>query len=85
MQDIKCTTEVLQELMYMLSRFIGARGLSEFVLDGLEKDIVIDVGAMRVILGETNELIKLSVRRANAIKSKSHEELITMIGDLIQS
>ena len=69
----------------MFSRFTSAKGLAEFVLDGLKKDIVIDVGAMRGILEETNELIKFSVRRANKIKSESHNELITMIGDLIQS
>ena len=69
----------------MLSRFISAGGLFELVLDGLEDDTVIDVGAMRGILEETNELRKLSVRNVDKIKSESHGELITMIGDLIQS
>ena len=69
----------------MLSRFISARGLFEFVLDGLMKDTVIDVGAMRGMLQETSELRKLSVRNVNEIKSESHDELITMIRDLIQS
>ena len=69
----------------MLSQFISASGLFEFVLDGLMKDTVIDVGAMRGMLEETNELRKLSVRNANEIKSESHDELITMIRDLIQS
>ena len=50
MQNIRCTTGVLQELMYMLSQFISARGLTEFVLNGLMKDTVIDVGAMLGIL-----------------------------------
>ena len=85
MQNIECTTGVLQELMYMLSRFISARGLFEFVLDGLMKDISIDVDAIRGILQENNELRKLSIRNANEIKSESHEELIIMIGDLIRS
>ena len=69
----------------MLSQFISASGLFEFVLDGLKKDTVIDMGAMRGMLEETNELRKLSVRNTNEIKSESHDELITMIGDLIQS
>ena len=68
----------------MLSQIISARGLSELVLDGLMKDTVIDMGALRGILEETNELRRLSVRNANKIKSESHDELITMIGDLIQ-
>ena len=67
----------------MLSRFISASGLFEFVLDGLMNDTVIDVGAMRGILEETNELRKLGVRNAKEIKSESHNELIAMIGDLI--
>ena len=69
----------------MLSRFISAKGLFEFVLDGLMEDTVIDVGAIRGILQETNELRKLSVRNVNKVKSESHEELTTMIGDLIRS
>ena len=36
--------------MHMLAQFIGDNGLDEFVLDGLKKDIVIDMGAMRHIL-----------------------------------
>ena len=39
--------------MQMLPQFIGDIGLFEFVLDGLKKDIVIDVGALRDILKET--------------------------------
>ena len=67
----------------MLPRFISDDGLSEFVLDGLKKDIVIDLDAMRRILEETQVLRKLSIRNANEIKSESHGELITMIADLI--
>ena len=69
----------------MLSQFIGDHGLSEFVIDGLKKDIVIDVGAMRDILEETHELRKLSLRKIKGIHPESLEELITLIGDLIQS
>ena len=69
----------------MLPQFIGDSGLSEFVLDGLKKDIVIDVGALRDILQETNELRKLSIRNANEIHPESLGELINMISDLIWS
>ena len=34
----------------MLAQFIGDNGLAEFFLDGLKKDIVIDVDAMKHIL-----------------------------------
>ena len=43
------------------------------------------MGAIRHILQETHELRKLSIRNAKEIKSESLDELITMIGDLIQS
>ena len=76
MQNIKCTTGVLKELMYMLSRFISARGLFEFVLDGLEDDIVIDVGAIRGILEASNELRKLSVRNTNWTQSEDYLSLL---------
>ena len=69
MSNIECTTGVLKELMHMFSRFISARGLSEFVLDGLMKDTVIDVGAMRGILEASSELRKLSLRNANWTQS----------------
>ena len=69
----------------MLSQFTGDNGLCEFVMDGLKKDIVIDVGAMRDILDETHELRKLSIRNAKGIHPESLEELTTMIRDLIQS
>ena len=67
----------------MLAQFISDKGLAEFVLDGLKKDKVIDVGAMRHILQKTHELRKLSIRNAKEIKSESHNELITLIRDLI--
>ena len=70
--------------MHILPRFISDNGLSEIVMDGLKKDIVIDLDAIRRILEETQVLRKLSIRNANEIKSESHDELITMIGDLIQ-
>ena len=69
----------------MLPQFIGDSGLTEFVLDGLKKDIVIDVGALRNILEETNELRKLSIRNANEMHPESLGELINMIIDLILS
>ena len=69
----------------MLSQFIGDHGLSEFVIDGLKKDIVIDEGAMRDILNETHELSKLSLRYTNDIHPESLEELINLIRDLIHS
>ena len=54
-------------------------------MDGLKKDIVIDVGALRDILKETNELRKLSIRNANEMHPESLGELINMIIDLILS
>ena len=53
----------------MLSRFISARGLFEFVLDGLSKDTVIDVGAMRGMLEETNELRKTQRQKCKRDKT----------------
>ena len=71
--------------MHMLSQFIGENGLSEFVIDGLKQNIVIDMGAMRDILDITHELRKLSLRKTKEIHPESLEELITLIGDLIRS
>ena len=51
--------------MYVLSRFISSEGLSEFVLDGLKGDVVMDLGAMRLILAASSELRKLSIRNTN--------------------
>ena len=56
----------------MLAQFISDNGLAEFVLDGLKKDIGIDLSAMRHILEENNELRKLGIRNAKEIKSESH-------------
>ena len=69
--------------MHLIPQFISDNGLSEFVFDGLEKDIVIDFGAMRNILEKTHELRKLSIRNANEVNHESLRELIVMIGDLI--
>ena len=85
MMNIECSTGVLQELMYLLPRFISDSGLAEFVLDGLSKDAVIDMGAMAHILEEPHELRKLGIRNINEINAESHGELITTIRDLIQS
>ena len=85
MKDIDCSTGVLQEFMHMLPRFIRQNGLSEFVLDGLKKDIVIDLNAMRRMLQDTHELRRLSIRNANEVQPESRGELITIIGDLILS
>ena len=85
MQNIDCSAGVLQELMQMLPQFIGDSGLSEFVLDELKKDIVIDVSALRDILRETDELRKLSIRNVNEMQAESFGELINMIFDLIRS
>ena len=71
--------------MELLSQFISEDGLSEFVLDGLKKNLVIDMGAIQHILEETRELRRLSVRNVAAINAKSLGELITMICDLIKS
>ena len=60
----------------MLSRFISSEGLSEFVLDGLEDDVVMDLGAMRLILEASSELRKLSLRNTIWIQSESHSELL---------
>ena len=60
----------------MLSRFIGSEGLSEFVLDGLEDDVVMDLGAMRLILEASSELRKLSLRNTIWIQSESYSELL---------
>ena len=84
MVNVDCSTEVLQELMHMLRRFISDHGLSEFVLYGLKKDVVIDLGAMRGILEETYELRRLSIKNMFKVHPESLGELITMIGDLIQ-
>ena len=65
MKNIKCTAGVLTELMYLLYRFIRDSGLSEFILDGLEKDFVIDLDAMRQVLEKTNEMTKLGIRNIN--------------------
>ena len=83
MVNVECSAEVLQELMQMLRLFISDHGLSEFVLDGLKKNTVIDLGAMRGILEETNELRRLSIRNLHEVNPESLGELITMIGDLI--
>ena len=69
----------------MLSRFISSEGLSEFVLDGLEDDVVVDLGAMRLILAALSELRKLSIRNTNQIDAKPLGELVTLISDLIKS
>ena len=69
----------------MLPQFIGDSGLSEFVLDELKKDIVIDVSALRDILQKTDELRKLSIRNVNEIHPESLGELINMIIGLILS
>ena len=69
--------------MYLLSRFIRDSGLSEFILDGLQKDVVIDLDAMRQVLEETNEMTKLAIRNTNEVHPESLEELIAMIADLI--
>ena len=68
----------------MLSQFIRKNGLSDFIIDGLKNDIIIDVGAIRDILEETHELRKISIRNVKGIHPASLEELITMIEDLIQ-
>ena len=60
----------------MLSRFISSEGLSEFVLDGLEDDVVMDLGAMRLILEASSELRKLSLRNTIWIQSESYSELL---------
>ena len=69
----------------MFFQFINHNGLSEFVIDGLKNGIHVDVGAMRDIFEETHELRKISIRNAKEIHSESLAELLTMIGDLIQS
>ena len=65
----------------MLSRFISQTGLSEFILDGLERDVAIDVGAMRLILERTHKLRKLCIRNVHNVQPESFGELVTMIGD----
>ena len=83
MKNIKCTAGVLTELMYLLSQYIRDSGLSEFILDGLQKDVVIDLDAMRQVLEETNEMTKLAIRNINKVHPQSLEELIAMVVDLI--
>ena len=67
----------------MIPRFISDYGLSEFVLNGLEKDILIDMGAMRHILEETHELKKLRISNVDKANPESSSKLIAMVLDLI--
>ena len=69
--------------MHLLPRFISDRGLSEFILDGLEKDVMIDIGAMRHILEETHELKKLRISNVDKANPESSSKLIAMVLDLI--
>ena len=48
--------------MYLIPRFIATHGLSEFVLDEINEDIVIDLGALGHLLERTNELRRLCIR-----------------------
>ena len=82
-QEINCSTGVLQELLWLFSRFISRCSLSEFILDGLARNVVIDLDAMRQVLEETNKMTKLGIRNANKVHPESLEELIAMIVDLI--
>ena len=76
MKNIKCTAGVLTELMYLLSRFIRDSGLSEFILDGLEDGVDIDVGAMRLILETSSELKKVCIRNTSWTQSEDCSELL---------
>ena len=71
--------------MYLLPRFIGQSGLSEFVLDEISDDIVIDLGAFGHLLSRTHELRNLSIRNTKYIDAESLGKLITFLSDLIKS
>ena len=71
--------------MYLLPRFIQEDGLSEFVLDGLKKGLVLDLGEMRHLFEDKSELTKLSIRNTSEIDPESLGQLITLLCDLIRS
>ena len=62
--DIGYSSGIVQELFYLLPRFIEHCGLSKFVLDGFkpsrniitDRKIEVDSGAIGHILEQTNEL-----------------------------
>ena len=71
--------------MYLIPRFIATNGLSVFVLDDINDDIVIDLGALGHLLERTNELRSLTIRNTKFIDDESLNKLITMVSDLINS
>ena len=71
--------------MYLLPRFIPRYGLAEFVLDGIQAGIIIDLGAFSHILEKTKEIKKLCIRNTKDIETESLGKLISMISDLLRS
>ena len=71
--------------MYLIPRFLRNYGLTVFILDGIKAGIVIDAGAVRHILSQTNDLRQLSVRHTAKVESSSLGKLVAVLRDLISS
>ena len=54
-------------------------------MDGLKKNFVLDLNAMKHFFDDNSELTKLSVKNTSKIDPESLGHLITMISDLIRS